>query len=116
MMNDKTETQTEKVTEQPADNDADRKKLQDQLDSWQTKIDEAKLQMHLGAKEVEEKLQPHVEQLEDEFAKAKDQWAKLDNASDNAWNDIQSGFSKSVESMKAAFDKAKSHFPDEEKK
>ncbi len=123
-MNDKTEQETEKVTEQvaeekteqPAAIKADSDKLQDQLYSWQTKIDEAKLQMHLGAKEVEEKLQPHVEQLEDEFAKAKDQWAKLDNASDNAWDDIQSGFSKSVESMKAAFDKAKSHFPDEEKK
>jgi len=76
-MNDKTEQKPEQVTEQvtedkteqPAASKADSEKLQDQLDSWQTKIDEAKLQMHLGAKEVEQKLQPHVEQLEDEFAK-----------------------------------------------
>ena len=123
-MNDKTEQKSEQVsepvtkekTEQPAAKKAESDKLQDQLDTWQTKIDEAKLQMHLGAKEVEQEPQPHAEKLENEFAKAKDQWEKLENASDNAWDDIQSGFSKSVKSMQMAFEKAKSHFPDEEKK
>ena len=89
--------------------------LDKQLASWETRIDEARVQMHLGAKEVEEKIQPHVATLEEEFRQAKQQWGKLEDASEGAWDDIKSGFSLSMKSMEKAFEKAKEHFPDKDK-
>ena len=87
-----------------------------ELQSWQTKIDEAKLQMHLGTKEVEQKIQPYVEQLEQDLTQAKEDWEQLADASEGAWKDIQSGVSNSIKSMQMAFENAKKHFPDEDKK
>ncbi len=103
-MNEQTEKQTVK------------EEMQTELASWQTKIDEAKVQMHLGAKEAEQKIQPHVDQLEQELNHAKEQWDQFENASEGAWKDIQSGVSLSMKSMQKAFDKAKAHFPDDDNK
>ena len=60
MMNDKTEQKTEQVTEQVAEekteqsvaNKADSENMQDQLGSWQTKIDEAKHHLKTAAEEI----------------------------------------------------------------
>ena len=37
--------------------------LEEELAKWQTKYDEAKVQLHLGAKDAQDKLQPHVDKL-----------------------------------------------------
>lgn len=126
-MNDNTEKTAENATQPAAAPAAEasaqqapeqatvKEEIHGELESWQTKIDEAKVQMHLGANEVEQKLQPHVDELEQEFAKAKAEWDKFEDASDNAWEEIQSGVSKSIKSMQIAFEKAKQHFPDDDK-
>ena len=88
-----------------------KQQLNDKLANLQTKIDEAKVQMHLGAKDTQDKIQPYVDELEQELAQAKKQWDQLEDASEGAWADIQSGLSKSIKSMEIAFDKAKKHFP-----
>lgn len=106
-MNDKTAQETKQQTVKD--------QLQGELESWQTKIDEARLQMHLGAKEVEQNIQPHIERLEQEYTQAKMQWEQLENASEGAWDDIQGGVSRSMKSMQMAFEKAKKHFPDQDK-
>ncbi len=93
-----------------------KEKLQKELASWQKNLDEAKLQMHLGTKEIEQEIRPHVEQLEQELTHAKEQWKQLEVASEAASKDIKHGVSKSIKSMKMAFEKAKKHFPDEDKK
>lgn len=111
-----TEPKAEPKAEQATEHEAMKDELHGELESWQTKLDEAKLQMHLGAKEVEQNIQPYVDQLEQEMAQAQAQWEKFEGASEDAWDDIQSGVSKSMKSMQMAFDKAKSHFPDEKKK
>ena len=88
-----------------------KQQLNDKLENLQTKIDEAKVQMHLGAKDTQDKIEQYVEDLEQELAQAKKQWEQLENASEGAWADIQSGLSTSIKSMEMAFDKAKKHFP-----
>lgn len=90
-----------------------KQQLNDELVNLQTKIDEAKLQVHLGAKDTQDKIQPYVDELEEELAQAKKQWDQFEDASEGAWGDIQSGLSRSIKSMEMAFDKAKKHFPDE---
>ena len=53
--------------------------LKGELAKWQTKIDEARIQLNLGGKEAKEKIQPHLDQLENEMYKAKDKWADLED-------------------------------------
>lgn len=84
--------------------------LEKELDKWQTKIDEARVQLNLGGKEAEDKIQPYLDQLDNEMFKAKEKWAELEDASENSWADIKVGLDSSVDSMKEAFANAKKHF------
>ena len=81
-----------------------------EIDKWQTKIDEARVQMHLGVQEVEDKLKPHVEQLEQELGKAKVKMDELEQSSEGAWGEIKEGIESSVDVMKMAFESAQEHF------
>lgn len=87
------------------------KKLQEELTNLQSVVDEVKLQMHLGTKELQDKLQPHLEELEQELSQAKEKWEAFENSSEGAWEDIQTGLRKSFKSMEQAFERAKQHFP-----
>lgn len=89
-------------------------KLKAQLDaelaSWQTKIDEARVQLELGSKEAEDKIRPYIKQLENEMGEAKEKWAQLEEASEHSWEEIKSGLDLSMDAMKEAFSSAKKHF------
>jgi len=87
-----------------------KEQLQAELDKWQTKMDEAKLQLHLGAKDAQDRLQPHIDQLELEMDKAKQRLKELESSSDSAWDEIKGGFSLSLKAMERAFDRAQQHF------
>ena len=92
-----------------------KEQLQTELTNLQSIVDEVKLQMHLGAKEAQDNLQPHLEELEHELRQAKEKWEQFESSSESAWEEIQTGFSKSLKSMQQAFEKAKKHFPDQDK-
>ena len=87
--------------------------LEQEMAKWQTKIDEAKLQLQLGSMDAEDKIRPHVEQLEKEMDEAKVKWAQLEQASEHSWSDLKEGLDLSVEAMKDAFSKASKHFSDD---
>jgi hypothetical protein len=93
-----------------------KEKLQVELANLQSIVDEVKLQMHLGAKEAQEKIRPHLEELEQELSQAKEKWGQLESSSESAWEDIQTGLRKSVKSMQQAFERAKKHFPEQDEK
>ena len=84
--------------------------LESEIDQWQARVDAAKLQMHLGAKEAREKLRPHVERLEQDLGRVKASWAQLEKASENAWKDTHHGLKISLLALRRSFDKAKQHF------
>jgi len=93
-----------------------KEQLQAELENLQSIVDEVKLQMHLGAKEVQDKIQPHLDELEQELRQAKEKWNQFENSSESAWEDIQNGLRLSLKSMQQAFEKAKKHFPEQDKK
>ncbi len=93
-----------------------KEQLRAELANLQAIVDEVKLQMHLGAKEAQEKIQPYLNELEQELSQAKKNWEKFENSSENAWEEIQSGLSKSMKSMQQSFEKAKKHFSEQDKK
>lgn len=84
--------------------------LKAEMAKWQTKLDQARVQANLGSKEAEEKIQPYLDQLENEMYKAKEKWTELEGASENSWEDIKVGLDSSVDAMKEAFSNAKKHF------
>jgi hemerythrin-like domain-containing protein len=90
--------------------------LKGEMAKWQTKMDEAKVQMHLGAKEAQDKLRPHIDKLEQELSEAEKQWQELENATESAWEDIHRGLKSSLKVMHNSFEKAQQHFQKEEKK
>jgi hypothetical protein len=92
-----------------------KEQLKEEIARWQTKMDETKLQLHLGAKEAQDKIDPYVKELELKYEQAMKKWEEIDEASENAWEDIQEGLQSSFKSMSEAFNKAKQHFKDDEK-
>lgn len=84
--------------------------LEEELARWQTKIDEARVQLNLGSKDAEDKLRPYIRQLENEMSQAKEKWAQLEDASEHSWEDIKQGLDSSVDAMKDAFAQVKEHF------
>ena len=90
--------------------------LKEEMAKWQTKMDEAKVQLHLGAKEAQDEIQPYVDKLEQEFNQAKEKWQELENAAESAWEDIHRGLKLSFKAMENSFEKAQQHFQKQEKK
>ncbi|PTN09983.1 hypothetical protein [Nitrosomonas aestuarii] len=88
--------------------------LQAEVENMQSMVDEVKLQMHLGAKEAQYKIQPHLDELEQGLRQAKEKWGQFENSTESAWEDIQNGLRLSLKSMHQAFEKAKKHFPEQE--
>lgn len=92
-----------------------KEQLQTELENLQSIVDEVKLQMHLGTKEVQDNIRPHLEELELELQQAKQKWDQFESSSESAWEDIQTGLRKSFKSMQQAFEKAKKHFPEQDR-
>lgn len=90
--------------------------LQAELENVQSMVDEIKLQIHLGAKEAQDKIQPHLDELEQELRQANENWKQFESNSEGALEDIQAGLRLSLKSMQQAFEKAKKHFPEQDKK
>lgn len=93
-----------------------KKQVEAEMEKWQTKIDEAKVQMHLGAKELEDRLTPHIEKLEQELQAADKKRKQFDEVSGNAWQDIHHGLKISFKAMEKAFSDAREHLENEPEK
>lgn len=86
------------------------KQLDQEINKWEAKLDEVKLQLHLGAKDAKDKIDPYVKEMEQKIDEAKNKWNEIADASENAWDEIHDGLKGSFKSMSVAFDKAKKHF------
>jgi predicted nucleic acid-binding Zn-ribbon protein len=113
---DNVRTQVEATPETQVKKQTLAEQLNEEMKKWQTKIDEAKVQLHLGAKEVRDEIQPHVDKLEQEFNQANEQWQELENATESALGDIHRGLKGSLKTMQKSFEKAQQHFQKQEKK
>lgn len=92
-----------------------KEQLEQEIGKWQAKMDEAKLQMHLGVKEAQDKLQPHVDQLDKELSEAKSKLEEFEKSSEGAWGEVKEGLESSFDVMKMAFESAQEHFTKDKK-
>lgn len=91
-----------------------KKQIEDEMALWQTKKDEIMVQIHLAKKEVQEKAQPQLDQLDSELKQADEQLKKFQSASESAWEEIHSGIRLSFKAMEQAVSRAKEHFEEKE--
>jgi len=87
-----------------------KEQLEKELETWQTKMDEAKVQMHLGMKDAEDKIKPHVEKFDQELNEAKVKLEEFGKSSEDAWEEVKVGLESSIDVMKMAFESAEKHF------
>ena len=73
------------------------------------------MKVHLGTKDLQDELQPHVEKLEQEYEGLKQKWQELEDASEKSAKDVEKGFKVCVGAMQDTFDKVKKHFSDDKK-
>lgn len=104
----------DKQTDQQPEKKTVTEQLKQEMAKWQTKIDEAKVQMHLAKKEAQEKVQPHLDQLDSELKRASEKLKQLQSTSEDAWQEIHQGLKVSFKAMQQSFEKAKQHFQKKE--
>jgi hypothetical protein len=104
---------SQKEASKPAEQQTLTAQVKEEVAKWQTKMDEAKVQMNLAGKEARDKIEPQVKKIEAELSQAEKDWEKLESASESAWKDIHSGLKRSISTMQKSFDKAKDHFKEE---
>ena len=85
-------------------------KLEAEVAQWKTKMDEMKVQMELGSMEVRQKLEPELNKLELQYDKVVAEVEKIDEATEYAWEEIKSGLSDSLATLKKSFNNAKGFF------
>lgn len=89
--------------------------LADQLREWDTEIDELKVKAHLAKADAKDELQKQIEELRVQKEAAQSKLKQLQDAGDEAWDDIKVGVEKSWTEMKGAFRSAMSKFTDGKK-
>ncbi|WP_415225343.1 hypothetical protein [Psychromonas sp.] len=86
-------------------------KLKNELAAWQTKVDEAKVQMDLAEKEIQTALRPHLKTLDNELLNARVKLEKLKSSAENSEHEFAKGVNSSIDKMKELYEKAKQHLP-----
>jgi len=89
--------------------------LADQLREWDTEIDELKVKAHLAKADAKDEFAKQLEELRAKREAAQGKLQQLQDAGDEAWDDIKAGVEKSWAEMKGAFRSAISKFTDDKK-
>jgi len=89
--------------------------LADQLREWDTEIDELKVKAHLAKADAKDEFAKQLEELRAKREAAQSKLQQLQDAGDEAWDDIKAGVEKSWTEMKGAFRSALSKFTDDKK-
>ena len=85
-------------------------KLEVEILEWKTKMEEMQVQMELGSMEARQKLEPELNKLELQYDKVVAEVEKIDEATEYAWEEIKSGLSDSLATLKKSFNNAKGFF------
>jgi len=89
--------------------------LADQLREWDTEIDELKVKAHLAKADAKDEFAKQLEELRAKREAAQGKLQQLQEAGDEAWDDIKAGVEKSWTEMKGAFRSAIAKFTDDKK-
>lgn len=86
------------------------KKMEDQLENLQTKIDELKVKASLAKADAKDAYREQLDALSTKQQEAQVKLQELKASSKNAWNDIKTGMENTWDELQTTFNKAASHF------
>ncbi len=92
------EAETERLREQL---------VQAQIDQWKGRIDDLDVQMHLGALDLRDKLQPVVDQFRSNVADARARLGTAASTADDVLANLRKGFDKAVDDISKAVRQAR---------
>lgn len=81
-------------------------KVEARLQEWSTKIDELKVQAHLGKAEAQEEYERQIKMLREKESRLSRKLNELRDAGGEAWDEIKFGIDSAVDDLKDAFGKA----------
>lgn len=87
-------------------------KYQKELAKWRLKIEIAKHQLEDTSANTHEKLKFQLDKLERKYDETFEEFKEFEEASSDAWDDINDGLKSSFKTMKQAYKKAEKHFKD----
>ncbi len=90
-------------------------KLAVQLQELDIELDELKVKAHLAKADARDELQKQIADLHVKREAAQGKLKQLQEAGDEAWDDIKDGVEKSWGELKGAFKNAMAKFTDEKK-
>jgi len=85
-------------------------KLKTQLDEWNAEAKKWELKAQEAQSHVKAEYEKQLAQLNSQREQALYQMKLLQNASQDAWQDMMKGADQAWKSMQEAFDRARSHF------
>lgn len=88
------------------------KKYQKELAKWSLKIEIAKHQLEDTSANTHEKLKFQLDKLERKYDETFEEFKEFEEASSDAWDDINDGLKSSFKTMKETYKKAEKHFKD----
>ncbi len=85
-------------------------KKQAQLDEWKADVDKLKAQASAASADAQLALNKQIKALEIKFSEGTSKLAKLEEASEEAWDSMTGGVEDAWDSMSAAFADARDKF------
>ena len=84
--------------------------MKSEMQNWQSKLDELKIQANLGKTELRDAIQPAIENIERELGKLGKRMKEFQEASEDALEHIKAGVNTALDAIKKSFQEAYSHF------
>lgn len=84
--------------------------MEEQLDKWRRKMEEAKARADAQGPELLEKLRPDFDKMSAHYEEAKYKLKLLRMGGEDAWEDMRGGFEKAFGDLKDSLERALSRF------
>ena len=84
--------------------------MKSEMQNWQGKLDELKVQASIGKTELRDAIQPAIENIELELGRLGRRMKEFQEASGDALEHIKAGANTALEAIKKSFKEASSHF------
>lgn len=92
--------------------EAYRKKVEAQLDEWKAEADKMRAKFNKKKAESEIEYGKYLDTLKEKQKKARARLRKLEDAGEDAWEELKKGVDKATHDIKKSIDKAKSKLSD----
>jgi hypothetical protein len=84
-----------------------RQLAQAQIDQWEGRIDDLEVQVHLGSREVADRLDPLVETLRNRWLDAREQMSRSTDTAGDVFATLRSGLEQAMADIRSAVDDAR---------